>query len=48
MASSRLFVEKAIDIHAPVPKVCDALTLPQLTKKWIKKFSRSFSLLESC
>jgi uncharacterized protein YndB with AHSA1/START domain len=35
----KLFVEKTIEINAPVSKVWDVLTSPEYTRKWAPEFS---------
>jgi uncharacterized protein YndB with AHSA1/START domain len=35
---AKLFVEKTIEINAPVSKVWDALTSPELTSEWAPEF----------
>lgn len=44
---ARLFVEKAIEVHAPASKVWDVLTNPALTKEWIKEWWPDLLILES-
>ena len=43
----KLFVEKAIEIHAPASKVWDVLTNPALTREWIKEWWPDLVILES-